>query len=254
MTPSGAPVPASPPSSPPVAIKICGLTRPGDAEAAARLGADWVGVILVPGTPRVRSPEEARSIAVAAGRPLVVVVAGETPESTARMAERAGAAAIQFHGDASPEELGRLRERGAWELWKAVRVRAGDKLLDQARRWHGAADLLLLDGWHPTQLGGTGTVFPWEALETVRSAWPPSLGLGVAGGLTPATVGEAMRRLRPNLVDVSSGVEARPGEKDPDKLRAFFHAARPPIDPPPGAAPGPASDPSPHGLRRPNVS
>lgn len=228
-----------------MAIKICGLTRPGDAEAAAGLGADWVGVILVPETPRARSPEEARSIGAAAGRPLVVVVAGETPEATADMAERAGAAAIQFHGDASPDDLARLRERGPWELWKALRVRAGDRILDQARRWHGAADLLLLDGWHPTQLGGTGTVFPWEALETVRPAWPQTLGLGVAGGLTPDTVGEAVRRLRPGLVDVSSGVEARPGEKDLVKLRAFFQAVRPPSGLLPRSDPGSVSDPSP---------
>lgn len=245
MTPSRVRAPSSLPPTPSLAVKICGLTRPGDAEAAARLGADWVGVILVPETPRARSPEEARVIGVAAGRPLVVVVAGETPDAAARMAERAGAGAIQFHGDASPDELARLREQGAWELWKALRVRPGDRLLDEARRWDGAADLLLLDAWHPTRLGGTGTVFPWEALEAVRASWPPTLELGVAGGLAPATVGEAVRRLRPDLVDVSSGVEARPGEKDLDKLRAFFHAARPPMNPPSRSVPGSASDPSP---------
>jgi len=228
---------------PQVGIKICGLTRAGDAEEAARLGADRVGVILVPGTPRARTPDQARTIGAAAGCPLVIVVAGTTPDETARMAERARAGAIQFHGDASPEELDRLRAQGPWELWKALRVRTGEEILEGVRRWSGAADLLLLDGWHPTRLGGTGTAFPWEALEAVRTDWPRDLGLAVAGGLTPASVGEAVRRLRPDLVDVSSGVEARPGEKDLEKLRAFFRAARPPLD---GAAgPVPPSPPGP---------
>ncbi|TVP47335.1 MAG: phosphoribosylanthranilate isomerase [Gemmatimonadales bacterium] len=209
-------------------IKICGLTRPDDARLAADLGADHVGVILVPGTPRVRTPGQAREIGRAAGRPLVVVVAGGTADEVARLAEESGAAAIQLHGSESTETLVRIRELGPWELWKAVRVRSGEEILPEARQWAGFADLLLLDGWHPTQLGGSGVSFPWEALEAIRAAWPTGLGLGVAGGLRPDTVREAAERLRPHLLDVSSGVEVAPGVKDPARLRAFFAAVAPP--------------------------
>ncbi|CAN5729036.1 phosphoribosylanthranilate isomerase [soil metagenome] len=205
-------------------VKICGLTRPDDARLAADLGADHVGVILVPGTPRARTTEQARDIGRAAGRPLVIVMANRSAEEAARLAHDSGAAAIQLHGEESPETLARIRELGSWELWKAVRVRSGQSILPEARRWAGFADLLLLDGWHPTQLGGSGTAFPWEALEAIRAAWPANLRLGVAGGLRPDTVGEAAERLRPHLLDVSSGVEARPGAKDPGRLREFFAA------------------------------
>jgi phosphoribosylanthranilate isomerase len=211
-------------------IKICGLVRPDDAALAATLGADWVGVVLVPRTPRARTPDEARTIGqaarAAADVPLALVTADLAPETLADAAERAGAGALQLHGDEPPETLERLRALGDWELWKAVRVRSGGDLLPEARRWAGLADLLLLDAWHPDRLGGTGTPFDWAALQAVRAGWPPGLALGVAGGLRAETVAEAVARLDPHLLDVSSGVEAAPGRKDPARLRAFFRAAR----------------------------
>lgn len=233
-------------SGPPV--KICGLVRPEDAARAASLGASWVGVVLVPGTPRARTPDEARMIGdaarTAAGVPLAIVVADLEPRAAAAAARTAGAQALQLHGAEAPETLASLRDLGDWELWKALRVRSGEEILPAAERWVGVADLLLLDGWHPSRAGGTGTTFDWDALEAVRAGWPGGLRLGVAGGLRPGNVAEAIRRLRPDLVDTSSGVESAPGLKDPDRLAAFLAAAgaapiasgprplhRPPIDP-----------------------
>jgi phosphoribosylanthranilate isomerase len=214
------------PVAPGTPAKICGLTRTEDARLAATLGAAWVGVVLVPGTPRARTPAEARVLGDAArgaaGTPLALVVADLPADLAARAAEEAGAGALQLHGSEEPGDLEALRARGPWELWKAVRVRSGAEILPAALRWAGVADLLLLDGWHPRALGGTGAAFDWAALEAVRAAWPRGLRLGVAGGLRADTVGEAVARLRPDLVDVSSGVELRPGVKDPELLGAFL--------------------------------
>jgi phosphoribosylanthranilate isomerase len=122
--------------------------------------------------------------------------------------------------------VSRLRDLGEWELWKAVRVRSGAEIRPAVRRFGDLVDLLLLDGWHPRLLGGTGRSFPWEALEEVRSGLPGELRLGAAGGLDPGNVGEAVRRLRPDLVDVSSGVESGPGVKDAERIRALIAAVR----------------------------
>jgi phosphoribosylanthranilate isomerase len=225
-------------------VKICGLTRPEDASLAAALGADWIGVVLVPNTPRARTAEQAAELLAAARaespqvKLAIVVDAGvgsgavadsgkgiEPVQALAEAARRSGAHALQLHGAETPELVRALRREGGWELWKALRVRAGDTLLFEATRWAGEADLLLLDGWHPSQLGGAGVTFPWEALEAIRAQWPEGLQLGAAGGLRPDTVGEAIARLRPDLVDVSSGVELAPGQKDPERLRAFLAAA-----------------------------
>jgi phosphoribosylanthranilate isomerase len=215
-------------SGPPV--KICGLVRPEDATLAASLGAAWVGVVLVPGTPRARTAEQARALGEAAGLaggvPLAIVVADLDPSAAAEAARTAGARALQLHGEETPETFARLRDMGDWELWKALRVRSGDEILPAAERWKGVADLLLLDGWHPDRRGGTGTAFDWAALESVRELWPSGLRLGVAGGLRPQNVAAAAMRLRPDLVDTSSGVEAAPGRKDPELLHAFLAAAR----------------------------
>jgi phosphoribosylanthranilate isomerase len=219
-------------------VKICGLVRPEDARLAASLGAAWVGVVLVPGTPRARTAEHARALGEAAaaaargageasdGVSLAIVVADPEPAAAAAAARASGARALQLHGSETPDTLERLRDLGDWELWKALRVRSGDEILPAAERWAGAADLLLLDGWHPDRQGGTGTVFDWDALEAVRDQWPAGLRLGVAGGLRPENVAEACVRLRPHLVDTSSGVEAAPGQKDPDLLQAFLAAVQ----------------------------
>jgi phosphoribosylanthranilate isomerase len=224
----GSKVPAAAPDVFRPQVKFCGMTRPDDARLAGRLGADLVGAVLVEGSSRFVDPATAAEVGRASGLPLVLVVVDLPVERLVELAERTGAWGIQLHGDEPPELLAELRAQGDWELWKAARVRTAEEIRVAARRYHEVADLLLLDAWHPTLKGGTGHPFPWEALEVFRSGRAPDLRVGVAGGLDPTNVGEAIRRLRPHLVDVSSGVEAvgRPGEKDPERMKDFLAAVR----------------------------
>lgn len=207
-------------------IKVCGVTRPADARAVARAGADLMGAVLVPSSPRAVSPSRARALGREAGLPLAVVVAGLSPAEMATAAEEAGAAVIQLHGNERPEILQCLRREGAWELWKAVRVKGAQDIRDAFHAYRTVADLLLMDGWHPVQLGGTGTRFPWQALDSEIRGLVPSVGVGIAGGLTPENVAEAVTRFRPRLVDVSSGVEDGPGRKNASRIRDFVAQAR----------------------------
>lgn len=192
------------------------------AEAA---GAAYVGAILVPGSPRYVDAAVARAVGEAVDLPLVIVVADRPAGEIAQLAADTGAGAIQLHGEESSDLPGALRELGDWELWKAVRVRSEKDIQWAAERFGGAIDLLLLDGWQAHALGGTGRVFPWETLEAVRPGLPDGLRIGVAGGLTAENVSDAVVRLAPDLVDVSSGVESGPGEKDPVAVDAFVRAA-----------------------------
>jgi phosphoribosylanthranilate isomerase len=119
-----------------------------------------------------------------------------------------------------------LREAG-WTVWKAVRPRDGAEFEAAARAWSGAVDALLLDGWSPDAPGGTGARFPWTEVAALRGALSAGTGLVAAGGLLPGNVARAVRLLRPDVVDVSSGVESSPGIKDPGAVRDFVAAARP---------------------------
>jgi indole-3-glycerol phosphate synthase / phosphoribosylanthranilate isomerase len=207
-------------------VKICGLTNVTDARLARDAGADLVGAVLVEGSPRCVTAEEAYHIREAAGRPLVLVTADQDPDQLARLAKAAGASALQLHGSEPVETVAGLRERGDWELWKAVRVRNAQDIVEALDAFGERVDMLLLDGWHAGQLGGTGTRFPWKALEEIATRLPAALRIGVAGGLASENVAEAIHRMQPDLVDVSSGVEATPGQKDPGRLRDFVRASR----------------------------
>jgi phosphoribosylanthranilate isomerase len=202
------------------------LARPTDAQTAEAAGASYVGAIFVPGSPREVSPEVASTLAESVTIPLIAVVADLRATEAARIARRAGAGGIQLHGAESPAVVRVLREEGDWELWKAVRVRSETDIVEASDRFGELVDLLLLDGWKAGLLGGTGTAFPWGALESVRRRIPGSLQIGVAGGLSAENVGEAVFRMDPDLVDVSSGVESSPGTKDPLQVRSFVESAQ----------------------------
>jgi phosphoribosylanthranilate isomerase len=207
-------------------VKICGLTRREDAEAAAAVGAHFAGVILAPGGPRSLTGE--RAAAVLRDLPLrrvgVFVNAGRAEAE--RLAGLAGLDVVQLHGDETPEDAALLRTGGRWTVWKALRPRSGEEFAAEVARFAGSVDGLVLDGWSSRARGGTGSSFPWEEVALHRNLVPDSLELVVAGGLHPGNVARAVALLRPAVVDVSSGVEREPGVKDRDRLRGFVAAAR----------------------------
>jgi phosphoribosylanthranilate isomerase len=166
-----------------------------------------------------RFPEEA-------GRPLVAVTVDESLADLVRVAHRTGASVLQLHGDEPPETLESLREEGDWELWKALRVRSADEVLSALQRYGAVADGILLDGWHAEVQGGSGIRFPWDLVAPIRDRFPDDLRFIAAGGLQPDNVAEAVRRLRPDVVDVSSGVEISHGIKDAARVRAFIRNAK----------------------------
>jgi phosphoribosylanthranilate isomerase len=200
------------------AFKICGVTGASDAKAAEAAGASYLGANFVPGSPRRVETRVAAELASSVSIPLVLVIADMRPSDAAAMARAAGARGIQLHGAEPVETVEALRGEGDWELWKAVRVRSPADVLGAFGRFGEIVDLLLLDGWDPIRLGGTGAPFDWRAVGAIRRNAPKGLRLGIAGGLTPENVQEAVGLLEPDLVDVSSGVESAPGVKDHDRM------------------------------------
>ena len=207
-------------------IKICGLTRLPDAHAAAHAGADFLGTILSPGYGRSVEPEFAREIVEGTGLPVVGVTVDESVDRMVELAERGGVAILQLHGSEGPDDIEALRRLGDWAVWKALRVRTTREVVEAIDVFAGVADGLLLDGWHPEHAGGSGVRFPWDLVEPVRFRFPEGLTFVAAGGLRPSNVSEAVRRLDPDVVDVSSGVEISQGVKDAGRLHAFIRNAR----------------------------
>jgi len=199
-------------------IKFCGITRSEDAQAAARLGVDAVGFVFHRQSPRYVPPE--RAAAIAHDLPAFVTTVGlfvDPDEAEVRSVLAAFPLdLIQFHGAEPPEFCARFGR--PWI--KALAVAPGVDLLQSAANYAGSRGLLL-DAFVPGMHGGTGIKADWSAI-------PGSLPLPVilAGGLTPANVGEAIRAVRPWAVDVSSGVEREKGVKDHDKMVAFIRGVR----------------------------
>jgi phosphoribosylanthranilate isomerase len=207
-----------------VEIKFCGMTRREDADAAAALGAKYIGVVFAE-SPRQVSDERARE--VFAGIPLAISrvgVFGDTkPEQIAARADALGLDVVQLHGDPKPRMIARVRKRWHGRVWAVQRI--SDTLPDSARDLFEVSDGVVLDARTPDQLGGTGVTLPWEDLqERVDRFRPPRAKLVLAGGLTPENVARAIGVLRPDVVDVSSGVELMVGIKDHARMQAFRDA------------------------------
>jgi phosphoribosylanthranilate isomerase len=204
-------------------VKICGITSVEDAQLAVDAGADAVGFVFFAMSPRKTTVERASRIVRVLPTTVrrVGVFVNETPEAMSRAAEEVGLDLLQLHGDEPAEALAGL----ARPVIKAVRVGRGFAQ-DEALRFAEKAAGLLVDTRLPgeTQLpGGTGVPFDWTLVKGLAERVP---FLMLAGGLSPQNVAEAIRAVRPHAVDVSSGVEALPGRKDAEKVRAFVRAAR----------------------------
>jgi len=205
----------------PTPAKICGLTRPVDAEAAVRLGASYLGVIFA-GGPRQVDIARAREIREAAGQvPVFGVFSSQSREEILDVRDRAGLAGAQLHGGATAELVHRLTGDGLRVL-VVTRLTGLEDLprLDVARSL-GAP--VLVEPRVSGSLGGTGVPLSLELARAARErlAGHPML---LAGGLTPESVGDAVRAARPDAVDVSSGVEQIPGVKDHDRMARFLEA------------------------------
>jgi phosphoribosylanthranilate isomerase len=201
-----------------VNVKICGVTSVSDGLAVAAAGADMIGLMFYERSPRHIPLSTATEIARAL--PPHVVKVGVFVNPSAEAVQRAIAecdlSLLQFHGDEPPEFCTQF---GVMSL-KAFRVRDAASLTALTGY---QTDAWLLDAFCPAALGGTGEKFNWElALEAKKLGRP----IFLAGGLTPENVAEAVRRVQPFAVDVSSGVESAPGKKDPAKVRAFIAAAK----------------------------
>lgn len=199
-------------------VKICGITNPADGLAAAEAGADALGFVFYDKSPR------SVSVAAAAGiirqLPAFLVKVGvfvNAPEDLVlRAVGDCGLNLLQFHGEETPDYC---LQFGVMSM-KAFRLRDADSL--RALKDY-PTDAWLLDTCAPDKLGGTGERCDWDLAAEAQKLGRP---IFLAGGLTPENVAEAVRRVRPYAVDVSSGVEAAPGRKDPVKVRAFVQAAK----------------------------
>ncbi|WP_224247200.1 phosphoribosylanthranilate isomerase [Hyalangium gracile] len=204
-----------------VRVKICGVTRLEDARTAWAAGADALGLNFYPRSPRYVEP--ATAAALGHTRPglgaVVGVFVNESPDIIRARVRECGLTAVQLHGDEPPETCAGF----GVPVIKALRVH-GPEDVARARTYVGAGDVatLLLDGAAPGY-GGGGVTFDWSLVAQLVDVGVPVL---VAGGLTPGNVAEAVRATHPYGVDVASGVEASPGIKDPEAVRAFIRAAK----------------------------
>jgi len=201
-------------------VKICGITNPEDALVVVEAGADALGFVFVPGTPRFLSIDVAADW-IRTLPPLISKVGlfvDAVPGTVRDTLRRAGLDTVQFHGDESPEYCRFFRDE--FRVLKAFRVR-GPETLERLADYADAVDAFLLDAWVPGAHGGTGARFDWDLAVAVRNGVRPLI---LAGGLNPDNVADAVQRVRPYAVDVSSGVERSPGRKDPAKVRALIGA------------------------------
>lgn len=207
------------------AIKICGLTDKTALDAAIRGRADYAGFVFFPPSPRNLSLTDVAALSARAeGRIARVGLFVDGEDDT--IADAVAAArldALQLHGSETPERAAQLKARFGLPVWKALPVASSEDVA-RASAYAAAVDLVLFDAKTPkgTLPGGMGLSFDWALV----AKWKGPVAWGVAGGLTPENVAEALRITGTPLVDTSSGVESAPGKKDPDRIGAFCAQAR----------------------------
>lgn len=207
----------------PTHIKICGLNSEASVDAAAKSGASHIGLVHFDKSPRHVALEQAAALRMRAPATLKVVLllVNAEPGLTAKAIEVVKPDIVQFHGSETPQWLRLLKSAVDIEIWKAFGVRDAASLKN-ADQYVDAADLILFDAPAQALPGGTGTRFDWSVLSSHQHKLP----WGLAGGLNPGNVAEALHQTHAQLVDTSSGVESAPGIKDMDKIAAFCQAVR----------------------------
>jgi phosphoribosylanthranilate isomerase len=203
-------------------IKICGITNADDIRAACDYGADALGFIFVPGSPRYVGEDLQATRRMLHDVPPFVWRVGVYDTPNADFSGPPELHAIQYYN-------GQAFQAGAFAQYrhtpvpiKAFRVK-DEESLKEIVSYSGPKELILLDAYSPKALGGTGETFNWELAKRAKNIGLPII---LAGGLTPENVAEAVAEVRPYMIDVSSGVEAEPGRKDHEKLRRFIRAIR----------------------------
>jgi phosphoribosylanthranilate isomerase len=207
-------------------VKICGLSTPGALDVALDAGADMVGFVFFAPSPRHLAFDTARTLSerVRARAQKVALTVDADDALLAAIVESLAPDLLQLHGREPPARVAALKRRFGLPVMKAIAVAAKADLA-AAAAYAGVADRLLFDARAPreaTRPGGLGRPFDWKLLENLQTGGQFML----SGGLDAGNVGEALRITRAPAVDVSSGVERAPGEKDADKIRAFVRAAR----------------------------
>lgn len=213
-------------------IKLCGLTQQADVDHAVALGADAIGLVFYPPSPRYVATERAAELARRAG-PFVTVTGlfvNASADDIARMLDQVPLTLLQFHGDETPEQCAEIAGKVGLPWLRALRVQPGTDLVEFADRFAAAQGLLLdafVEGY-----GGGGHVFDWTLIPPQWLPQSPSLPTSAAprlvlsGGLSAQNVAGAIERVRPYAVDVSSGIEAARGVKDHARMTAFVRAVR----------------------------
>ena len=210
----------------PVKVKICGVRTPAVIAAAAEAGADYVGFVFFPRSLRYVSLEDAAPLAEAARGKIKTVAVLVDPEDSLieKVARIVRPDMLQLHGGETPERAAAIKARTELPILKAIPV-GGASDVKEADAFAGIADMILFDSMAPSRTGvsgGNGVAFDWRALRGLSREQPFAL----SGGLNPGNVGEALARTGASLLDVSSGVESAPGEKDAELVRQFVLAAK----------------------------
>ncbi|HMB04216.1 MAG TPA: phosphoribosylanthranilate isomerase [Isosphaeraceae bacterium] len=210
-----------------VRIKVCGLTRPDEALACARAGADWIGLNFHPASARRVDPRAAAEIiaALPPGVEAVGLFVDRPPGEVAALAARLGLRTVQLHGREPPEDLLALHPLQIIRAFRLGEPEAVARMVAYLRRCEERVrppDAVLVDAYVAGQAGGTGQAIASDLLALL----PPLPRLVLAGGLTAENVAARVAQVRPWMVDVASGVESSPGRKDPARVAAFIRAAR----------------------------
>lgn len=208
-------------------IKICGITRPEDAEVAFDAGADAIGLNFYSQSSRYIDAELARVIAQSVSNSVGVFV-NSSADEILRLSQTVGLDAIQLHGDEPPQILQRLSSINEIVRARSLGSQGIESVTDHLRECKQAGrlpDVVLIDAAVQGQYGGTGECADWDQVKDYQSALL-GVPLILAGGLGPENVAEAIEQVEPYGVDVASGVEASPGVKDHSKMRDFIQAAK----------------------------